>query len=805
MSDQPPAVEALSGELDWLRQRIRELEAKEARTLRVEQALKLSEQLYWTLLEQAPVSIIIFDQDGVIQFVNDYHIKKFAGDKVGKDYYLGAKITELPRTVRSGIGPDLRLILEGRAVELSDVFVPEFIGGKPGYVNVRGAPLFHGDQVVGGILIQEDITVLKEAETAIVRAKEQWERTFDAAPDLIAVIAPDYRILRLNLAMAERLNLTPQEAVGRKCYELIHGTGQPPDFCPHARSMADMREHSIEVFEPRLDGCFLVTTSPLFEINGTLAGSVHVARDITAIKKGEEALRSAHAELNQIFETAADGMRIIDADFNVLRVNETFVQLSGVPREEAVGKKCYEVFSDSSCRTPDCPLPRILNGEERIEADVDKKRPDGSAVSCLMTAKPLKRPDGEIVGMVADYKDLTARKRLEEQLSHSQKMEAMGRLAGGVAHDFNNLLSAIIGYSELILLKLDQKDPVRRDVEQIHRAGIRAADLTRQLLAFSRKQRLEPRLLDLNAVITDMKKILLRVIGEDIKLTTRLDRNLGLVQADPGQIEQVIMNLAVNARDAMPQGGNLAIETGCTTLSEENPSALPPGTYVTLTVSDTGLGMDPETQSHIFEPFFTTKDPGKGTGLGLATVYGVVKQSGGDISVTSAPGQGTTFRIYLPRVEATVAAFQEELSEASSWLGRETVLLVEDEEMVRNLAAEVLKKNGYTVLVVSNPGEALLLAERHPEPIHLVLADVVMPLMNGPELAGRISRLRPKAQVLFMSGYADETLARHGLLEADAACVHKPFTQETLVRKIREILDGLDDKRGGAAVRSSPA
>jgi len=368
----------------------------------------------------------------------------------------------------------------------------------------------------------------------------------------------------------------------------------------------------------------------------------------------------------------------------------------------------------------------------------------------------------------------------------------VGRLAGGVAHDFNNLISAIMGYSELVLLKLDEKDPVRRDIEQIHQAGVRAGRLTRQLLAFSRKQKLAPRLLDLNTVITDMKKILQRVIGEDVKLTTRLEQDLGLVRADPGQIEQVIMNLAVNARDAMPRGGSLTIETGGLVLEEEAASghpALSPGAYVTVTVSDTGFGMDAETQSHIFEPFFTTKEVDQGTGLGLATVYGIVKQSGGDIFVTSALGRGTTFRIYLPWVEATVEAFKEELAESNPLRGHETVLLVEDEEMVRDLTAEILKKNGYNVLVASNPGEALLLAEKHPEPIHLLLSDVVMPLMNGPELAERIGRLRPAVKVLLMSGYAADTLARHGILESDGSFINKPFSQEELTQKVRGVLD----------------
>jgi signal transduction histidine kinase/CheY-like chemotaxis protein len=381
----------------------------------------------------------------------------------------------------------------------------------------------------------------------------------------------------------------------------------------------------------------------------------------------------------------------------------------------------------------------------------------------------------------------------EEQLRQSQKMEAVGRLAGGVAHDFNNLLTAIIGYSELVQSRLDQADPLRCEVEEIGRAGHRAASLTRQLLAFSRKQVLQPEVLDLNAVITDIDKMLGRLIGEDIEMTAFPNPNLGCVMADPGQIEQVIMNLAINARDAMPQGGKLIIQTANVTLedfyTDKRGLNLKPGPYVMLTVTDTGQGIDENILPHIFEPFFTTKEQGKGTGLGLSTVYGIINQSDGDIWVETEPGRGTTFNIYLPRVDSPAQEQQASKPRESSFSVSETILLVEDEDMVRKLVCEILKMNGYNVLQAANGREALPICEAHAGPIHLMLTDVVMPQMGGRELAERIASLRPEMKVLFMSGYTDDEIVHHEVPDAGIAFIQKPFTPDSLERRVRDLLD----------------
>jgi two-component system cell cycle sensor histidine kinase/response regulator CckA len=392
-----------------------------------------------------------------------------------------------------------------------------------------------------------------------------------------------------------------------------------------------------------------------------------------------------------------------------------------------------------------------------------------------------------IRGKLADH----AKKGLEEQLRQAQKMEAVGRLAGGVAHDFNNLLSVILSYADFAMEDLDTKDPLRGDMEEIRKAGLRAADLTRQLLMFSRQQVIEPKVLDLTDVLASMGKLLQRIVGEDVTLTTVPGASLGHVCVDPGSIEQVIMNLVINGRDAMPTGGSLTLETTNVTLDDHfvmSHHGATAGPHVMVSVTDSGSGMDKTTLARIFEPFFTTKEKGKGTGLGLSTVFGIVQQGGGTVWVYSEPGIGTTFKVYLPQVDAISGAPQP-ARDAVVRRGTETVLLVEDEDQVRDVARGILKRSGYTVLEARNAGEALLLCERHPTPIDLLLSDVVMPGMSGPELAKRLGGVRPEMKVLCMSGYTDDAAVRHGVIEAHFAYIQKPLTVDSLTRKVREVLE----------------
>jgi two-component system, cell cycle sensor histidine kinase and response regulator CckA len=391
--------------------------------------------------------------------------------------------------------------------------------------------------------------------------------------------------------------------------------------------------------------------------------------------------------------------------------------------------------------------------------------------------------------------DISERVHLERQLRQAQKMEAVGRLAGGVAHDFNNLLTVITGYCELLLNRVDADDPLRHEVDEIKKAGERAASLTRQLLAFSRRQVLQPRVLDLNVVVAEMEKMLRRVIGEDIELSTHAAGDLGRVKADPGQIEQVILNLAVNARDAMPSGGRLTLQTDNVTLDETEARrrmGAVPGRYVMLVISDTGKGMDAETQAHLFEPFYTTKEQGKGTGLGLAMVYGIIRQSGGNIWVSSEVDKGTTFKIYLPYVQQPADAMRPAGARTRAPGGTETILVVEDEEVVRVLVRDILRRHGYTVVEAPDGPHARLMSMDHLGPIHLLLTDIVMPRMGGRELASILAPSRPEMRILYMSGYTDDEIVHHGVKDDGAPFLQKPFTPDALAFKVREVLDAAE-------------
>ncbi len=436
------------------------------------------------------------------------------------------------------------------------------------------------------------------------------------------------------------------------------------------------------------------------------------------------------------------------------------------------------------------------------DVELDWKRKDGAPITVRCSGWPVKDEAGAVTFLEVFAEDVTERRVLERQLRMAQKMEAVGRLSGGIAHDFNNLLGVIIGYSQLLKRSLGGANPLFEHAEEIEKASQRAVSLTRQLLAFSRQQVLEPVIVNLNTLVSDMEKMLPRLIGEDVALELNLDPELSPVKADLSQIEQVIMNLAVNARDAMPNGGKLTIQTANVELdlayTRQHPGSRV-GLYVMLAVRDTGTGIDPEIQSQIFEPFFTTKERDKGTGLGLATVYGVVKQSGGYIAVESEKGKGACFSVYLPRVGQTVSAVEAKTGQPASIRGSETVLLVEDAEALRKLANMFLRDSGYRVLTAADGTEALEVARSHSGPIHLLLTDVVMPGINGRVLGERLAPLQPGMKVLYMSGYTDSFIAGHGVLEAGTHLLHKPFTQETLARKVREVLDST----GSASVSAS--
>jgi len=518
--------------------------------------------------------------------------------------------------------------------------------------------------------------------------------------------------------------------------------------------------------------------------------SQHLANAILR-KRNEEALRVSELRYRTLFRSAVCGIYRAGRDNSFLEANPTLVQMLGYNSEAELLalNPTYEVFVEQSERDR---LHQSFELNDRLEhLEVKWKHKDKGLITVRLSGRVVRNADQEVECYEMIAEDVTERRGLEEQLRQSQKMEAVGRLAGGIAHDFNNLLTVIKGYSELMLEELRDADPMKSEVEEIKKAADRAASLTKQLLAFSRQQVLAPKVLDLNAVVINMDKLIKRLIGEDVELHTALETSLGQVKADLGQIEQVLMNLAVNARDAMPNGGRLTVETMNVTLDElyvREHMGSRAGSYVALLVSDNGSGMTDEVRQRIFEPFFTTKEAGKGTGLGLSTVYGIVKQSEGYVWVYSEPNIGTSFKIYLPRVDAPADKTISQPVHLDSQRGTETVLLVEDEDGVRALIRQVLHKHGYMVLEARHGGEALLQCERHKGPIELLLTDVVLEQMSGRELAERLCPMRPEMKVLYVSGYTDDAILHHGVLNPGTAFLQKPFTTEALARKIREVL-----------------
>ena len=504
-----------------------------------------------------------------------------------------------------------------------------------------------------------------------------------------------------------------------------------------------------------------------------------------------QALLDSDERYRFVTENIADAVFLLELDGRIALGNHRAEMITGYAQAELVGRAFFSLLPEAGAREARARLSDVrvgVKGSPFFEVELIQK--DGARVLLEVHVTSVLK-DGQPVARLGVARDITERRYLEDQLRQAQKMEGIGRLAAGVAHDFNNLLTAIGGRCYLVLNALTSENPIRREIEIIQDAAERAAKLTHQLLAFSRKQILDPCVLDLNATVTGIEPLLRRMIREDIEIATALDSAAGRVKADAGQIEQVLLNLAVNASDAMPNGGWLTLATGNVTLDEayaRTHAEVEPGPYVMLSVSDTGHGMTAEVQAHIFEPFFTTKEVGKGTGLGLATVYGIAKQSGGHITVHSEPGHGAAFKLYLPRVEEAPGTAEPARPTEITRRGSETVLLVEDDEPLRTLAREILSIQGYTVLDAISPSEALRLADVHPGPIHLLVTDVVMPQMNGRQVADHLLAARPGLKVLFMSGYTDAAIVEHGVLEPGTHFLQKPFTPDGLSRKVREAL-----------------
>jgi len=639
------------------------------------------------------------------------------------------------------------------------------------------------------ILAHTDITAQKRIKDHLSQQKEILQKIFDHTPVMLSFIDKTGRIQLVNRAWEDVLGWSLEEITRENINMGVACFPDPTD----RQKIEDFIGKSSDTwgeFRPRIrDGSIIDVNMAIVRLSdGTM---IVIGQDISARKHAEQALKQSEERYRDLVENARDIIYAHDMHGNFTAINKTGEQITGYNRNEACQINLAQIIAPEYLEKITQSLTQNVVKREESVYDLEIITKDGRRIALEVNAHFVFEDDVP-VGVQGIARDVTERKQLEAQLRQSQKMEAVGQLAGGIAHDFNNLLTTITGYSDLALRKLQPGDPLSRSLEQIKKAGERAASLTQQLLAFSRKQFLQPKVLDLNAVVAEMEKMLQRLIGEDIVLQTELAATLGHIKADAGQIEQVILNLAVNARDAMPQGGRLTIETQNVDLDEEYASrhiGVRAGPHVMLAVSDTGSGMDEETQRHIFEPFFTTKEVGKGTGLGLSTVYGIVTQSNGSLWVASKVNQGTTFTLYLPSIDEVAPIAKPKRETEAAILGAETILLAEDDEMVRNLVCEVLKRYDYQVLEATNGGEAARLSEEYQGPIDLLLTDVIMPEMSGRELAKRLVQLRPEMKVLYMSGYPDHAIVQHGMLDPETPFLQKPFTPHALARRVRDVLD----------------
>jgi len=636
----------------------------------------------------------------------------------------------------------------------------------------------------------------RRAEAALRESEDRHRDLIEHSRDLICTHDLTGRILSVNQTAAELLGYDQKTLLTKDIKEILF-SGSENEFDNY---IAELRKtgsaQGTMTVQTRVGEKRIWDYSNTLRTEGVAVPIVRtMAHDVTEQSQAESALRANQARLAGIVNSAMDAIISVDSEQKIVLFNAAAERILGCPAAEAIGQSIDRFIPQ---RFREQHAKHIRNfGETGVTlrsmhsfAELTALRADGEQFPIEASISQIEVAGKKLLTVI--LRDITERKQLEEQFRQSQKMEAIGRLAGGVAHDFNNMLTAIIGYSQLVQAQLDDASPLRHDIEEIEKAGHRAAGLTAQLLAFSRKQVLQPKVLDLNDVISDVDKMLRRLIGEDIDLVTIAMPDLGRVKADPGQVEQILLNLALNSRDAMPRGGKLTIETANTELDEIYASShadVVPGPYVMLAVSDTGHGLDAKTQSHIFEPFFTTKVQGKGTGLGLSTVFGIVKQSGGHVWVYSEPGHGAAFKVYFPRVDESADAAAAPEKSVESLYGSENILVVEDDEAVRDVSRLALEKYGYTVLEAERGTQALEAFGPLATAIDLVVTDVIMAGMSGPGLVLRLQKLHPDVKVLYVSGYTEEATIHHGVLTEGIAFLQKPFTPDGLVRKVRQLLD----------------
>jgi len=765
-------------------------------------------------VQDAGAGYFQIDADGCYVWVNDAWLRMHGYTEVAEVAGRHFSITQVEQDLERA-REVVAQVLAGTGVSAGE-FTRRRRDGTIGYHTFTAHPIREGERVVGleGFLIDT---------TAIHHLEERYQMLFTEMLDGFALhemifdangTPVDYRFLAVNRAFEEMTGLKAKDIIGRTVLEVLPGTeanwienygkvaltGEPFRF---ENSHAGLKKtFAVHAFRPQ-KGQFACVFRDITELKARVA-------EVEALA---ERIQASENKFRMAFMTGADSFTLATRDEGlILEINDCFSELYGYSRDEAIGKTVVDLGI-----YPDSDRDRLL-AELKAKGHVENmafrtRRKDGELRTTLLSVSSQPSDRGQLILVAA--RDVTEQKRIEEekakledQFRQAQKLESIGRLAGGVAHDFNNLLTVINGYSDLLLGEYRSGHPLRGWAEEIRRAGERAANLTRQLLTFSRKQIVEPGPIYLRNLIAENQSMLQRLIGEEIELAIESDPAEWPVMADQGQLHQVLMNLAVNAVDAMPHGGTLTIRTANVDVDERRAAQTPgiaPGQYVSLRVSDTGVGIAKEIQERIFDPFFTTKAEGEGTGLGLSTVYGIVRQLGGSIAVTSEPGHGAAFEIRLPRLETEAAAGHPAAAVGVEARGSETILVVEDQDPVRSLAVAALRKQGYTVLDAAGPGEALLVAQRQAGPIHLLLTDVVMPHMTGGELAGRLKQLRPEMKVLYMSGYAADVIAHRALIDSGATCLAKPFTPDELAAKVREVLGPFQRPASILVVDDEPA
>ncbi len=766
---------------------------------RAEAQLEESEALFHSLFDQVPIGLGIADPEGNLIAFNDAMLKPGSWNREDIEKIRNVALLYYDATERS----------QALATAQRQGYLDQY----PARFRRKDGSCYNALLSLRPILVKgnrcwqamvEDVTERKLAEEALRVSEERFRSLFENVPTGVYRTTPNGRILNANPALVRMLGY---DSFGELAVRDLATEGFGPGYSRdefHQQIQRQGEVRALEAVWTKRDGSLIVVRENarvMRDSEGAILFYEGTVEDITEQKLAAEALRASEDRYRELVENASEIIYTHDLEGNFTSINRAGELITGYSRDEILQMNIVQLVAPSSGELVSRLIERQLSTTTAADELIFITK-DGRELTMEVSTRFLYQ-EWKVSTVLGIARDVTQRKQFEAQLRHSQKMEAMGKLAGGVAHDFNNLLTAILGYSQLSQAKLEPEHPVHEDLAEIAKTAEYAAGLTRQLLTFGRRQIISPRILNLNEFVSKLNTLLRRLIGEDIDLTFIAAPDLASVKADPGMIEQVILNLALNARDAMPQGGKLTLETANIELDQSYAQSdrLPvkPGSYVILAVSDTGIGMDVQTQNRIFEPFFTTKDLGKGTGLGLSIVYGIVKQSGGYIWVYSELGVGTTFRIYLPQTTEELEISVPAAVPSAKRQGSETILLVEDDARVRSLAREILETSGYGVIEACSGEEALMISGQRQGPINLLVTDVVMPKMNGPELAQRMGLSRSKMKVLHISGYAQNSIIHHQLLERGEAFLQKPFTPKGLTTKVREVLDtGSASVSGGA-------